>query len=63
MREHRSAVETEIIADGDRDRAPLAVRRAAWLLLGGLLAGAGYLIAVRRDAILVDLANFAAWCF
>ena len=63
MREHRSAVDTERIADGDRDRAPLALRRAARLLLALLMAGAGYLIAVRRDAILVDLANFAAWCF
>ena len=62
MREHR-AVESEVRPDGDQDRAPAGVRRAVGLVLAGLLAGAGYLIAVRRDAILVDLANFAAWCF
>lgn len=43
--------------------APPVVRRAVRGLVLVLLAGALYLIAVRREAILTDLANFAAWCF
>ncbi len=66
MREDRPAVETASPADGGREpvgvRAPPVVRNAARITLALMLAGAGYLIAVRRDAILVDLANFAAWC-
>lgn len=45
------------------DAAPLGVRRVVRGLLLVLLAGALYLIAVRREAILTDLASFAAWCF
>ena len=42
--------------------APPVVRLAFRSLLGLLAAGALYLIAVRREAILIDLANFSAWC-
>lgn len=45
------------------DAAPRAVRRTVSILLAALAAGALYLIAVRRDALLIDLANFTAWCF
>lgn len=63
MRDDCPAVETVTLPDVDGERAPLVVRRLSKIALGILIAGAGYLIAVRRDAILVDLANFAAWCF
>ena len=43
--------------------APLFVRRAFRAVIATLLCGAIYLIAVRREAILIDLANFSAWCF
>ena len=49
--------------DESRDAVPRAVRRTVGLLLAALVAGALYLIALRRDAILIDLANFSAWCF
>ena len=42
---------------------PPAIRRAGYGVLGVLTTGALYLVAVRRDAILTDLANFTAWCF
>lgn len=42
---------------------PPALRRAGRIALALVLLGAVYLIAVRREAILTDLANFAAWCF
>jgi hypothetical protein len=45
-------------------RAPPRGARA--LIIGGLavlLAGALYLIAVRGEALLLDLAAIAAWCF
>ena len=44
-------------------KAPPAVRLAFRAALGLLAAGAFYLIAVRHEAILIDLANFTAWCF
>ncbi len=49
----------------DRDRAPRSVRRAGIVVGGLLVAGAGYLIAVRGEALLVDLTNLAGgvWCF
>ena len=46
----------------DEAGAPPVVRLAFRSLLGLLAAGALYLIAVRREAILIDLANFSAWC-
>ena len=46
----------------DEAGAPPVVRRTMRALLGLLAAGALYLIAVRREAILIDLANFSAWC-
>lgn len=39
---------------------------ARWLVLGVvgvLIVGAAYLIAVRYEAILADLSNLTAWCF
>ncbi len=49
--------------EGQKDTAPPAVRRIGRGLLLVLMAGALYLIAVRREAILTDLASIAAWCF
>lgn len=44
---------------------PRLVRRLAFGALGLLVAGALYLIAVRGEAIVVDLATLAGrmWCF
>ncbi|MDX2156987.1 MAG: hypothetical protein SFW09_10820 [Hyphomicrobiaceae bacterium] len=44
---------------------PTMVRRIALGLLAVLLGGAGYLIAVRGEAMVVDLAALAGrvWCF
>ena len=52
----------EEIHPPDEAGAPPVVRLAFRSLLGLLAAGALYLIAVRREAILIDLANFSAWC-
>ena len=45
--------------------APPMVRRLGLGMLGVVLAGAGYLIAVRGEAIVVDLATLGGkiWCF
>ena len=45
------------------DATPRFVRRFIGILLAVLGSGALYLIAVRREAILIDLANFSTWCF
>ena len=45
------------------DRAPAPLRRLGFVALALLMSGALYLIAVRREAIVADLAAFAAWCF
>jgi hypothetical protein len=52
-------------AAGSGDRAPPLVRRIGLALLVALLGGAGWLIAVRGEAILVDLATLGGrvWCF
>lgn len=44
---------------------PGSVRRAIFLAIGLLSVGAAYLIAVRGDAILADIASAGAkaWCF
>ena len=59
------ATETNHAADAALDgaQAPRVLRRTFRVLLGLLASGALYLIAVRREAILIDLANFSAWCF
>lgn len=46
-------------------RAPASVRRAGRAALGLVLVGAAYLIAVRGEAIVVDLSTLAGkvWCF
>lgn len=48
-----------------RAGAPPTVRRIALVVVGLMLTGAGYLIAVRGEAIVVDLATLGAnvWCF
>ena len=43
--------------------APRRLVRLARVALGLLLAGAVYLIWVRGEAIMADLAGLAAWCF
>ena len=49
----------------DSGRAPPGLRRAGFTILGLLLVGAAYLIAVRGDAIFVDLSALGSrmWCF
>jgi hypothetical protein len=46
-----------------RQLLPPAVRRALFAALGVLLAGALCLIAVRGEALLLDLATLRALCF
>ncbi len=50
---------------GASDRAPPVLRWVGAGLLALLLGGAGWLIMVRGEAILVDLAALGsrAWCF
>ena len=45
--------------------APRMVRRCVLGVVAALLAGAGYLIAIRGEALLVDLATLGSrvWCF
>ena len=46
-------------------RMPRAVRLGLALVLGALMTGAVYLVAVRGEALLVDLAALGErlWCF
>jgi hypothetical protein len=46
-----------------RQLLPGGVRRALFAALGLVLAGALYLIAVRGEALLLDLAVLRAFCF
>jgi len=46
-----------------RQLLPRGVRRALFAALGLVLAGALYLIAVRGEALLLDLAALRAFCF
>jgi|LNFM01.1.fsa_nt_gb hypothetical protein len=50
---------------GASERMPRPVRLGLTLALGGLMAGAVYLVAVRGEALLVDLAALGErlWCF
>lgn len=50
-------------ANAAEDAAPRFVRRIRGIMLAALGSGALYLIAVRREAMLIDLANFSTWCF
>ena len=45
--------------------APRIMRRVGMVAMGLLLGGASYLIAVRGEAMVVDLATLGAkvWCF
>jgi hypothetical protein len=47
------------------EHAPAAVRRIGLAVVVVLLAGAGYLISVRGEALIVDLAALGRgiWCF
>ena len=47
------------------ERMPRAVRLGLLLVLGGLVTSAVYLLAVRGEALLVDLAALGErlWCF
>jgi hypothetical protein len=49
--------------DAARQLLPGGVRRALFAALGIVLAGALYLIAVRGEALLLDLAALRAFCF
>ncbi len=46
-----------------RQLLPRGVRRALFAVLGIVLAGALYLVAVRGEALLLDLAALRAFCF
>lgn len=48
-----------------RDRMPRGVRLGLVLVLGGLVTSAVYLLAVRGEALLVDLSALGErlWCF
>ncbi|MCH9806357.1 MAG: hypothetical protein K0U74_01370 [Alphaproteobacteria bacterium] len=46
--------------DANSARAPAAVRYALFSVLGAVIAGALYLVAVRGDALLADLSAIAA---
>jgi hypothetical protein len=52
-------------ADRARDRMPAGVRRALFGMVGLVLGGALYLIAVRGEALLVDLSALSQriFCF
>ena len=52
-------------ASAARDRMPVAVRTALFVVLGLFLVGALYLIAVRGEALLVDLSALSQriFCF
>ncbi len=52
-------------ADTARDKMPAAVRRALFSVIGLVFAGALYLIAVRGQALLVDLSGLSQriFCF
>lgn len=51
--------------DAARDRMPASVRRVLFGVVGALFAGALYLIAVRGQALLVDLSALSSriFCF
>jgi hypothetical protein len=49
--------------EATRQLLPGGVRRALFAALGLVLAGALYLIAVRGEALLLDLAALRAFCF
>ena len=49
--------------DATRQLLPRGVRRALFAVLGIVLAGAFYLVAVRGEALLLDLAALRAFCF
>ena len=46
-----------------RQQLPGGVRRVLFAVLGLLLAGALYLVAVRGEALLLDLTALRAFCF
>ena len=52
-------------AGAGREKMPVAVRAALFVALGATLAGALYLIAVRGEALLVDLSALSQriFCF
>jgi len=53
------------VADAASDRMPRGVRLGLVLALAALMTGALYLVAVRGEALLVDLAALGSrlWCF
>lgn len=61
------ATDQAVVAGGAESTAQPAPRVARWLIVGSvaaMLLGAVYLIAVRGEALLVDLAKLgAALCF
>ena len=55
--------QTDLSERGATQLLPGRVRRVLFAALGLLLAGALYLVAVRGEALLLDLAALRAFCF
>jgi hypothetical protein len=65
MAEQSQTAEGAIARAGGAERMPRGLRRLLLALLGVLLAGASYLLAVRGEALLLDLAAVSQriFCF
>ena len=50
-------------AQGPRERSPRALIWTAGCVIGGLVGGAIYLLAVRGDALLLDLSALSKYVF
>ncbi len=55
--------QTDLGERGATQLLPGRVRRALFAVLGIVLAGALYLVAVRGEALLLDLSALRAFCF
>ena len=65
MAEQSQTAEGAIQNAGSAQRMPRGVRRLLLALLGALVAGAAYLLSVRGEALLLDLAAVSQriFCF
>ena len=65
MAEQSQTAEGAISSAASRERMPRGLRRLLLALLGLLLASAGYLLSVRGEALILDLAGVAQriFCF
>jgi hypothetical protein len=65
MAEQSQTAEGTVASAGSAQRMPRGLRRLLLALLGVLLAGASYLLVVRGEALLLDLAAVSQriFCF